>query len=185
MASRMSLGTGDDCVDTGLVTRGVPTEQHRVIERVEFGVISDTHGLLRPEAVKALEGVDMIIHAGDIGKPEILEALRAIAPVVAVRGNNDTGEWALTLPKTEVVEVGRIALYVLHDIHALDLDPAAAGFDAVISGHSHQPAVARRHGVLFVNPGSAGPRRFKLPVSLARLSIRGEALDARLVDLPV
>ncbi len=185
MVSRMSLGTGDDRADVGLVARGVPTKPRRVTERVEFGVISDTHGLLRPEAVKALEGVDMIIHAGDIGKPEILEALRAIAPVVAVRGNNDTGEWALTLPETEVVEVGRIALYVLHDVHALDLDPAAAGFDAVISGHSHQPAVARRHGVLFVNPGSAGPRRFKLPVSLARLSIRGEDLDARLVDLPV
>jgi putative phosphoesterase len=185
MASRMSLGTGDDCADVGLVTRGVPTKPRRVIERVEFGVISDTHGLLRSEAVKALWGVDMIIHAGDIGKPEILEALRAIAPVVAVRGNNDTGDWALTLPETEVVEVGRIALYVLHDIHALDLDPAAAGFDAVISGHSHQPAVAKRHGVLFVNPGSAGPRRFKLPVSLARLSIRGETLDPQLIDLPV
>jgi putative phosphoesterase len=155
------------------------------VEHIECGIISDTHGLLRPEAVKALEGVDMIIHAGDIGKPEILEALRVIAPVVAVRGNNDTGDWARTLPETEVFEVGRIALYVLHDVHTLDLDPAAAGFAAVISGHSHQPAMARRHGVLFVNPGSAGPRRFKLPVSLARLSIRGETLDAQLINLPV
>jgi putative phosphoesterase len=185
MVSRMSTGTGDDCVDTRPVARGAAAKPRRVMKRIEFGVISDTHGLLRPEAVKALEGVDMIIHAGDIGKPEILDVLRVIAPVVAVRGNNDTDDWALTLPETEVVEVGRIALYVLHDVHALDLDPAAAGFDAVISGHSHQPAVARRHGVLFVNPGSAGPRRFKLPVSLARLSIRGEALDARLINLPV
>jgi uncharacterized protein len=185
MVSRMSMGTGDGCVDTGPVARGAAAKPRRVMERVECGVISDTHGLLRPEAVKALEGVDMIIHAGDIGKPEILDALHVIAPVVAVRGNNDTGDWALTLPETEVVEVGRTALYVLHDVHALDLDPAAAGFGAVISGHSHQPAVARSHGVLFVNPGSAGPRRFKLPVSLARLSIRGAALDARLIDLPV
>jgi putative phosphoesterase len=157
----------------------------RVMEQTEFGVISDTHGLLRPEAVKALEGVDMIIHAGDIGKPEILEALRVIAPVIAVRGNNDTDDWARALPETEVVEVGCIALYVLHDVHALDLDPAAAGFDAVISGHSHQPAMAKRNGVLFLNPGSAGPRRFKLPVSLARLSLRGDALDAQLIDLPI
>ena len=144
MASRTSLGIGDDCVDTGPVTRGVPTKPRRVVEHIECGIISDTHGLLRPEAVKALEGVDMIIHAGDIGKPEILEALRVIAPVVAVRGNNDTGDWARTLPETEVFEVGRIALYVLHDVHTLDLDPAAAGFAAVISGHSHQPAMARR-----------------------------------------
>jgi uncharacterized protein len=150
-----------------------------------IGIISDTHGLIRPEAVKALAGVDMIVHAGDIGKPEILEDLRLIAPVVAVRGNNDTDDWAHALPETEVVEVGRIVLYVLHDIHALDLDPVAAGFDAVISGHSHQPAMARRGGVLFLNPGSAGPRRFKLPVSLAHLSIRGDALDAQLIDLPV
>lgn len=185
MVSTMSMGPGDGCADMGLVARGLAAKPRRVMERTEFGVISDTHGLLRPEAVKALKGVDMIIHAGDIGKPEILQALRAIAPVVAVRGNNDTGDWALSLPETEVVEVGRVALYVLHDVHALDLDPAAAGFDAVISGHSHQPAVARRHGVLFVNPGSAGPRRFKLPVSLARLAMQGEALDARLIDLPV
>jgi putative phosphoesterase len=150
-----------------------------------IGVISDTHGLVRPEAVKALAGVDMIIHAGDIGKPEILEALRAIAPVVAVRGNNDTGDWAHGLPETEVVEVGHVALYVLHDVHALDLDPGAAGFGAVISGHSHQPSMTKRHGVLFLNPGSAGPRRFKLPISLAHLSIRGDALDAQLIDLPV
>jgi uncharacterized protein len=150
-----------------------------------LGIISDTHGLMRPEAVKALEGVKMIIHAGDVGTPEVLDALRAIAPVVAVRGNNDKGEWAHALPETEVVEVGDIALYVLHDVKTLDLDPVAAGFQAVISGHSHQPATANRQGVLFLNPGSAGPRRFKLPVSVARLIIRGDTLDAQLVELAV
>jgi putative phosphoesterase len=150
-----------------------------------LGIISDTHGLMRPEAMKALEGVERIIHAGDIGAPEVLEALRAIAPVAAVRGNNDKGEWAHTLPETEVVEVGDIAIYVLHDVKALDLDPVAAGFHAVISGHSHQPAIAKRQGVLFLNPGSAGPRRFKLPISVARLSIRGDSLDAQLVELAV
>jgi putative phosphoesterase len=150
-----------------------------------LGVISDTHGLVRPEAVNALEGAGMILHAGDIGTPEVLEALRAIAPVVAVRGNNDTGDWAHALPETEVVEVGGVALYVLHDVKALDLDPVAAGFHAVISGHSHRPAMAHRQGVLFLNPGSAGPRRFKLPVSVARLLIRGGAIDATLVELAV
>jgi uncharacterized protein len=127
----------------------------------------------------------MIIHAGDVGTPEVLDALRAIAPVVAVRGNNDKGEWAHALPETEVVEVGDIALYVLHDVKTLDLDPVAAGFQAVISGHSHQPATANRQGVLFLNPGSAGPRRFKLPVSVARLIIHGDTLDAQLVELAV
>jgi putative phosphoesterase len=150
-----------------------------------LGIISDTHGLMRPEAVKALEGTEVIIHAGDIGTPKVLEALHMIAPVVAVRGNNDTGDCAQALPETEVVEVGSVALYVLHDVKTLDLDPKAAGFHAVISGHSHQPAMANRHGVLFLNPGSAGPRRFKLPVSVARLIIRGNALDAQLVELAV
>jgi putative phosphoesterase len=150
-----------------------------------LGIISDTHGLMRPEAIKALEGVKMIIHAGDVGTPEVLDALRAIAPVVAVRGNNDKGEWAHALPETEVVEVGDIALYVLHDVKTLDLDPVAAGFQVVISGHSHQPATANRQGVLFLNPGSAGPRRFKLPVSVARLIIHGDTLDAQLVELAV
>jgi uncharacterized protein len=150
-----------------------------------LGIISDTHGLMRPEAISALEGVEMIIHAGDIGTPDVLDALRAIAPVVAVRGNNDKGEWAHALPESEVVEVGDIALYVLHDVKALDLDPVAAGFQAVISGHSHQPAVANRQGVLFLNPGSAGPRRFKLPISVARLIIHRGTLDAQLVELAV
>jgi putative phosphoesterase len=150
-----------------------------------LGVISDTHGLVRPEAVKALEGVDMIVHAGDIGTPEVLQALSVIAPIVAVRGNNDTGNWAHSLPETEVVEVQGVALYVLHDLKTLDLDPMAAGFAAVISGHSHRPALAKRQDVLFLNPGSAGPRRFKLPVSVARLVIRKGAVDAQLVELAV
>jgi uncharacterized protein len=150
-----------------------------------IGVISDTHGLLRPAAVEALAGSDIIIHAGDIGTPEVVEALRAIAPVAAVRGNNDKDEWARAFPETQVVEVGSVVLYVLHDVNALDLDPVAAGFRAVISGHSHRPAVATRQGVLFVNPGSAGPRRFKLPVSVGRLHIQGDVVDAELIELAV
>jgi uncharacterized protein len=150
-----------------------------------LGIISDTHGLMRPQAIKALEGVTMIIHAGDIGTPEVLEALHAIAPVVAVRGNNDKGEWAQVLPETEVVEVGGVALYVLHDVKTLDLDPVAAGFHAVISGHSHQPAMTTQQGILYLNPGSAGPRRFKLPISVARVTVRGNTLDAQLVELAV
>jgi hypothetical protein len=150
-----------------------------------LGVISDTHGLMRPEAITALAGVEMIIHAGDIGTPEVLDALHAIAPVVAVRGNNDKGEWAHALPETEVVEVGGVVLYVLHDVKTLDLDPAAAGFHAVISGHSHQPTITTRQGILYMNPGSAGPRRFKLPISVARLIVRGDTLDAQLVELVV
>ena len=150
-----------------------------------LGVISDTHGLMRPEAIKALEGVKMIIHAGDIGTPQVLETLHAIAPVIAVRGNNDKGEWAHALPETEVVEVGDVALYVLHDVKTLDLDPVAAGFHAVISGHSHQPAMATRQGILYLNPGSAGPRRFKLPISVARLIIHGGSVDAQLLELTV
>jgi putative phosphoesterase len=149
------------------------------------GLIADTHGLMRPAALTALDGVDMIIHAGDIGAPAVIEALHTIAPVVAVRGNNDRGEWAYAWPETEVVEAGDIALYVLHDVKTLDLDPGAAGFHAVISGHSHQPSITSRQGVLFVNPGSAGPRRFKLPVSVARLIIRGDHVEAQLVELTV
>ena len=133
-------------------------------------MISDTHGLLRPEAVEALKGSELIIHAGDVGAPEILEALGRIAPVVAVRGNVDTAPWARTLPVTEVVEAGGSLLYVLHQVDHLDLDPGAAGFAAVIYGHSHKPSAEIRRGVLFLNPGSAGPRRFNLPVTLVRLA---------------
>jgi uncharacterized protein len=135
------------------------------------GLISDTHGLLRPEAVRALAGVDLIIHAGDVGAPEILDALRAVAPVTAVRGNVDTGAWASALPADAVAEVGGTLIYVLHDLNELDLDPAVAGFGVVVSGHSHKPRSSERSGVLFVNPGSAGRRRFKLPVTVARLDL--------------
>jgi uncharacterized protein len=150
-----------------------------------IGVISDTHGLLRPEALRALAGAELIVHAGDIGGPEVLEALRALAPLVAVRGNNDRGPWATTLAETETVETGGHSLYVLHDLKTLDLDPRAAGFDAVIAGHSHQPRIERRDGVLYLNPGSAGPRRFRLPVALARLDVGATGLDAEIVRLDV
>ncbi|MEJ2670915.1 MAG: metallophosphoesterase family protein [Deltaproteobacteria bacterium] len=146
-----------------------------------IGVISDTHGLLRPEALKALTGVELIIHAGDIGNPEILETLGQIAPVHAVRGNTDRGAWAAELPHTRIIEVGGVLIYVLHELYALDLDPAAAGLAAVIFGHSHEPHLERKNGVLYLNPGSAGPRRFVLPVSLARLAIQGTALSPKLI----
>jgi putative phosphoesterase len=150
-----------------------------------IGVISDTHGLVRPEALRALRGADLIVHAGDVGAPEVLEALRAIAPVVAVRGNNDRGRWARGLAETEVVERGGRALYVLHDVHELDVDPRTAGYDAVIAGHSHQPRVERRDGVLYLNPGSAGPRRFRLPICVARLDVDARRLRAKIVTLDV
>src|SRR5438034_823743 len=130
-----------------------------------LGVISDTHGLVRPEARRALHGSQLIVHAGDIGGPEVLQTLRSVAPVVAVRGNNDRGRWADRLKGTEIVQVGDVRLYVLHSIRELDLDPAAAGFRAVISGHSHRPSVEEREGVLYLNPGSAGPRRFSLAIA--------------------
>jgi putative phosphoesterase len=147
------------------------------------GVISDTHGLLRPEALRALEGVQLIVHAGDVGRAGILADLGRIAPVTAVRGNVDYGPWADALPLTEVVGVESSCLYVLHDLGELDLDPTAAGFHAVISGHSHVPLAETRSGVLFLNPGSAGPRRFKLPISLAILTVDGERLTHRFVEL--
>lgn len=151
--------------------------------RAVVGVISDTHGLLRPEALAALRGCDRIVHAGDVGAPEVLAALRALAPVTAVRGNNDRGAWAGALAESEAVEVAGRWLYVLHDLHALDLDPAAAGFAAVIAGHSHRPLIEERRGVLFVNPGSAGPRRFTLPVAVARLRIGGGRVEGETVVL--
>jgi uncharacterized protein len=147
------------------------------------GVISDTHGLMRPEALAALRGCELIVHAGDVGTPEVLEALRSLAPLVAVRGNNDRGPWASTLPEWDTIEVGGCLLYVLHDIADLDLDPKAAGLRAVITGHSHRPAIESRDGVLFVNPGSAGPRRFTLPIALARLEIGQSRVGARIIDL--
>ena len=150
---------------------------------MRIGVISDTHGLLRPQAVAALKGVELIIHAGDIGEPVILEALERIAPVQAVRGNTDRGEWARKLPLTQVVEVGEVQLYVLHEIFTLDLEPQAAGFAGVIFGHSHRPHLERKNGILYLNPGSAGPRRFTLPVTLAYLEVQGRTLHPEFVPL--
>lgn len=152
---------------------------------MRIGLISDTHGLLRPEAVAALKGVDRILHAGDIGTPEILAELERLAPVTAVRGNNDKGPWASGIAETEVITVGSAHVFMIHDVKELDLDPAAAGFAAVIAGHSHKPLVEDRNGVLFVNPGSAGPRRFKLPVSVAYLELARGQLSARIRELSV
>jgi uncharacterized protein len=150
-----------------------------------IGVISDTHGLVRPQAVEALRGADLIVHAGDVGADDVLSALERLAPVVAVRGNVDRGGWAGQLSDTEVVEVGDQTLYVLHDLGQLDLDPAAAGFRVVVSGHSHRPSVSTKGGVLYLNPGSAGPRRFQLPVTLARLTIDSGAPGAQIIQLQV
>jgi uncharacterized protein len=150
-----------------------------------IGIISDTHGLLRPQAVKALCGVELIIHAGDLGGPEVLAALAAIAPVQAVRGNTDKGDWARPLPRNRVVAVEGMQLYVLHNLYELDLNPGAAGLAAVIYGHSHRPSLERQEGVLYLNPGSAGPRRFLLPVTLALLRVTGEALQVEFIKLKI
>jgi uncharacterized protein len=153
--------------------------------RITVGLVSDTHGLMRPEALRALEGVQHIIHAGDIGDQAILSALERIAPVTAVRGNNDRDGWAEGLRETEILELGDSLIYVIHDVNELDLDPLAAGFAAVVSGHSHAPQVQVRDGVLFVNPGSAGPRRFSLPISVGRLFVTGRSVEAELIELTV
>ena len=150
---------------------------------MRVGIISDTHGLLRPEAEQALHGVDVIVHAGDIGKPEILARLKEIAPVFAVRGNVDTEPWAQELPLTAVVDAGRASLYVLHNLRDLDLVPEAAGFQVVISGHTHQPEQKAQNGVLYLNPGSAGPKRFRLPVTLGLLDLSRKRWNARIVQL--
>jgi uncharacterized protein len=147
------------------------------------GLISDTHGLIRPEALDALRDSDLIVHCGDIGDPAVLEALRTIAPVHAIRGNNDKGGWACNLPTDNVVEVGSRTIYVIHNLSELDLDPYAAGFTAVVSGHSHKPLVEKRGKILFVNPGSAGPRRFRLPVTVATLALRSGRFEAKIVQL--
>jgi hypothetical protein len=148
-----------------------------------IGVISDTHGLLRPEAVTALQGSALIIHAGDVGTPNILDELRRIAPVVAVRGNVDRGAWADRLPQSEIVEHDGVRLYVLHILDELDLDPPTAGFHAVISGHSHKPKIESKDGVLYFNPGSAGPRRFKLPISVGRLLLGDDTVTGEIIYL--
>ena len=149
-----------------------------------IGVISDTHGLLRPQAVVPLRGCLQITHAGDVGKPEVLDQLRTLAPTIAVRGNVDHGEWAQTLPLKETLTTNGVAIHVLHDLHTLDIDPVKNRIGVVISGHSHQPCIETRNGVLYLNPGAAGPQRFRLPVTLARLefSNKGPA-NAKLIDL--
>lgn len=148
-----------------------------------IGLISDTHGLLRDETLRALDGSELIVHAGDVGKPEIIDALKTLAPVVAVRGNSDIESWASMLPETEVVETGVATIYVIHDVHALDLNPGAAGFHIVVSGHSHMPGRMERDGVLYINPGSAGPRRFQLPITVARLDLGQTPWKVDFVDL--
>ncbi len=151
-----------------------------------LGILSDTHGLLRPGAVEALYGADRLVHAGDVGKETVLAQLAAIAPVVAVRGNVDRGEWAERLPFTETLEAGGVLLYIIHDVKDLDTHPPAASVRVVISGHSHQPSIREEKGVLYLNPGSAGPRRFKLPPSVARLEVgRAGEISARLIELSV
>jgi putative phosphoesterase len=154
-------------------------------KQLTLGVISDTHGLLRPEAVEALRGSDRILHAGDIGGPEILEALARIAPVTAVRGNVDTASWACALPETEIIGVGGVSIYMLHDRGQLDLKPEAAGFRVVVYGHSHHPKMEEKSGVLYFNPGSAGPRRFSFPVSVGKLTIGAGKVQAELVELDI
>ena len=147
--------------------------------------MSDTHGLLRPDVIHALRGVDRIIHAGDLDTPEILKALEKIAPVTAVKGNMDRGGWARKLRKTEVLEIGSRTLYVLHEIHALDLDPGAAGFSVVVFGHSHMNALTRKNGVLYLNPGGAGYRRFNYPISIAILCVGEDRIEPRIIELDV
>jgi putative phosphoesterase len=150
----------------------------------KIGLISDTHGLLREEVLTALRGSELIVHAGDVGDRDILPRLRELAPVVAVRGNVDTEEWARReLPETAIAEAGDTSIYVLHDVHALDLDPVAAGFQIVVSGHSHKFVQSEKNGVIYINPGSAGPRRFTLPITVARLDLSVKPWKAEFVDL--
>jgi putative phosphoesterase len=153
--------------------------------QIRIGLISDTHGLVRDEAIAALKGCQHILHAGDIDEPEVLVKLRKLAPVTVVRGNNDRGPWALKIPEYEVVEFGAVSVYLRHDELDLDIDPRTAGFQVMLFGHSHKPRVETRDGVLFVNPGSAGPRRFKLPVAVGELLISDGRVDARIIELSV
>src|SRR4029450_5900056 len=157
----------------------------RQVDLHVIGLISDTHGLIRPEALDALQRVELIIHAGDIGKPEVIAALKAIAPVLAIKGNNDIGAWAKPLPDTKLVKSCNTRLFVIHNLKELDCDPVARGYQVVVSGHSHKPSVSTRDGVLFVNPGSAGPRRFKLPVAVGKLFIDDHQVNAEISELPV
>jgi uncharacterized protein len=166
-----------------LVVKNPKISPSKMVGPKIVGLISDTHGLLREEAVRALRGSQLIIHAGDVGEPQILDALRELAPVVAVRGNIDGGDWALKLPLSAVADLGSAKIYVLHDVHQLDLNPVAAGFQAVVSGHSHKFASSERDGVMYINPGAAGPRRFRLPVTVARLNVGVTPWTLDFVDL--
>ena len=150
---------------------------------LRVGVISDTHGLFRPEARAFLVDCDYIIHGGDVGRAQILEELALMAPLISVKGNNDTERWAARLRETELIRVGNIFVYVIHNLAELDIDPAAAGAGVVISGHSHKPKIEERDGILYVNPGSCGPRRFKLPISAGEFTVSGSAVRARIVNL--
>jgi len=171
----------------GPLVWGAPQYQSYFTEAgvATIGVISDTHGLLRPEAMAALRGSDLVLHAGDVGAPWVIESLQALAPVFAVRGNVDRASGLDRLPVTQAVQVDGLQLYVLHDLSALDLDPAVAGFVVVVSGHSHQPRISTSDGILYLNPGSAGPRRFNLPVTVARLHVGCGAPNAEIIDLKI
>jgi len=160
-------------------------EKRLTLKTGRIGVISDTHGLVRPEAIQALKGSELILHAGDIGKPEVLTSLGSIAPVIAIRGNNDRGVWAKQLPDILQLRVNGLGVYIIHNVNELEVDPAAEGFRAVISGHSHKPSITNLDGVMFLNPGSAGPRRFKLPVVVARLAIQKKRVHAAIIELKV
>jgi uncharacterized protein len=150
---------------------------------MRIGIISDTHGLLRPEAIKHLAGTDHIIHAGDIGAPEVIEGLRRIAPTTAIRGNIDTGDWAMDYPDAELVELAGRAFYVLHNLKEIKLDPAASGINVIISGHSHRPKIEMKNGILYLNPGSAGPRRFKLPITLAIFALSDRTVLPQILEI--
>ena len=163
--------------------RGLDDDRRGPSRPTRIGLISDTHGLLRPDAAEFLRGCDLIVHAGDICDRSVLDALGAIAPTTAVRGNNDRGAWADSLRESELVEVAGLVLYAIHDIDAIDIDPEAAGVRVVVSGHSHRPGMEEHGGVLFVNPGSAGPRRFTLPISIAELVVDGGDVSVRFAEL--
>ena len=179
-AGRCTPGNAKVCKDPSvpyIKPRMTPDKGLRV------GLVSDTHGLLRPEARVFLTGCDYIVHGGDVGDPGILDELAQMAPLIAVRGNNDTQSWAARLRRTELVRVGGIFLYAIHNLAELDIDPGAAGVRVVVSGHSHKPKVEEREGILYVNPGSCGPRRFKLPICAGEITVAGTAVEARIVDL--
>ena len=152
---------------------------------ISIGVISDTHGLLRTEAIEALAGSELIIHAGDVGDSDILETLETIAPVHVVRGNVDREPWTQRFPMTDLIEAGSCSIYVVHDLYTMDIDPSAANVDMVIFGHSHQPSIEQQHGIWLLNPGSAGPRRFDYPVSVAKVEVQGDQLHVEIVELAV